>query len=182
MCSCKKAKNEDESFASQSYASAGCQACPRRGRGSRQLQGGCRLPWRPMLLNLRLLWNGAGLLQTRQVFQLESTTAWDSSTSRLKPCVLENEWVWYPSTAPLDNIDCQSFFSLRYGRKAGFGNKWKKTKQRPLYHLNAFFAGCVVRNFEIIGGDLPIRQQGGGFNEQYEDDCAKACEDNPQCQ
>ena len=54
---------------------------------------------------------------------------------------------------------------------------------RPSGHTNwQTFAGCILDDIEILGGDLPVDQGGQGFFAERDDDCAKSCEDNARCQ
>ena len=54
---------------------------------------------------------------------------------------------------------------------------------RSLQVTHSFFlhSGCTMDDINILGGDLPSNQGGGGFFADYDDNCAKECEDNPRC-
>ena len=44
------------------------------------------------------------------------------------------------------------------------------------------FLGCVLQDIEILGGDLTAAENGQGFFAEQDDDCARECEQNADCQ
>ena len=44
------------------------------------------------------------------------------------------------------------------------------------------YLGCVLQDIEILGGDLTAAENGQGFFAEQDDDCARDCEENADCQ